>query len=324
MYICPKCHHKFQLPKCQFCENKVEQINEIYQLTLDPNTNLNINTDMYIGFDEIGVYYSGEEFYHINPETEVIVDEIDKLINNGLFLDLGCGDGFFTVPLAKRKKKIIAGDISNNMLSLLIKKAKINNISLETVDIIRMNALNIPIFDNSVDVILANNLLHLISNPQKVLNEIYRILKKEGIFIILSDSPNKSIDTNFSEEEIYMKYVNECYNRYWDLLKAKNIYQKKYNSHFNQYQACNSLFKEMRTIYTKPVDISGYITLKNDFLYRLMGKSFFDQTDVPNILHQDTYNQVQKEFNQKYGEKFIEIGYHFHGIDCNIIDIFRK
>ena len=60
----------------------------------------------------------------------------DKLIldENDTVLDVGCGEGSVTVPLAKRVKKVIGIDSSPKMLEYLEKRAIENNIdNIETI-----------------------------------------------------------------------------------------------------------------------------------------------------------------------------------------------
>ncbi len=48
----------------------------------------------------------------------------------------------------------------------------------------KANALDMPFAENSVDAIIANNVIHHISQPMKVLKEMRRILKPNGFLII--------------------------------------------------------------------------------------------------------------------------------------------
>ena len=60
----------------------------------------------------------------------------DKLIldEDDVVLDVGCGEGSVTIPLAKRVKKVIGLDSSPKMLEYLEKRANENNIiNIETV-----------------------------------------------------------------------------------------------------------------------------------------------------------------------------------------------
>jgi ubiquinone/menaquinone biosynthesis C-methylase UbiE len=46
------------------------------------------------------------------------------------------------------------------------------------------NSENLPIVDNEVDFVFANMYLHHVDNPQKAIDELYRILKRGGKIII--------------------------------------------------------------------------------------------------------------------------------------------
>ncbi len=70
-----------------------------------------------------------------------------------------------------------------------------------------MNALEIPLTDNSIDTVVANSVLHLISNPEKVISEIYRVLKKGGKFICKDDRPGKGFDNTFDNTK-YLEILN--------------------------------------------------------------------------------------------------------------------
>ena len=101
-------------------------------------------------------------------------------------LDFGCGSGAYTIPAAKivgRKGLVYALDKDKNSLNKLRKKAtkqKLENIVLIESD----GSLEIDLEDNSIDVVLAYDILHLVSDRKKLYKEFYRILKHEGLFSV--------------------------------------------------------------------------------------------------------------------------------------------
>lgn len=67
----------------------------------------------------------------IQKEIENTLNQID-LKKGDILLEIGCGTGIFCIEAAKRCKKVIAIDVSNNMLQYAKNKASergINNIS---------------------------------------------------------------------------------------------------------------------------------------------------------------------------------------------------
>lgn len=99
-------------------------------------------------------------------------------------LDYGCGPGSYILPLAKlvgNSGKIYALDIhpsAINSVKDIIAKKKLTNV--ETI----FSACKMGLPDNSIDVVLLYDILHELSEPSKVLKELRRILKPEGIISI--------------------------------------------------------------------------------------------------------------------------------------------
>lgn len=304
MFICPKCKREMTLPECS-CGHKVEMLNGIWQLSLMPDIVKSGDGDKYIGYEEIGEAYSGNRKYIIEEIHALFAAEVSALTSDGIFLDLACGDGCFTVPCAANGTHIIAGDISNKMLSILQEKAVRNNISLENVTLCRMNALDIPLSDESVNVVVANSVLHLISNPEKVVREIYRVLKKNGMFLFLDDVPGKN-ETGHFDNSRYFEIQNLMYGEYWRRLGELGIKPIKYSWRFDRSALCDDLFSAKTEKLIKH-DGMYEVLLRDGFLPRFCGRGFSDQTDVPKDIHNKVIDGLIREFKEKYGDDFADV-----------------
>ena len=138
----------------QNSEGHISVYNNILQLTDAPDIVTDGDGDKYIGYEEIGEAYSGCSRDRIDEKNVQIAEHIASVTKGGVFLDLGCGDGAVTVPCAQLGVRIIAGDISNKMMMLLQERARKNDVSLENVTLCRMNALDIPLKNESVDAVV--------------------------------------------------------------------------------------------------------------------------------------------------------------------------
>ncbi len=314
MFICPKCKSTMTPPQCS-CGYHVEQIGRVWQLTDMPDLVTGGNGDKYIGYEHIGYAYSGKRKYVMEDTDILFAKEISKLTCDGIFLDLACGDGCFTVPCAAEGTRIIAGDISNKMLSILMEKAKYNHIDPDNVTLCRMNALDIPLSDECVDTVVANSVLHLISNPQKVIGEIYRVLKKGGVYICMDDAPGKETPSPF-DNTLYLKIMNSMYCAYWEKLKKHGVYPKKYNWKFDRNAFCDTVFARKTE---KLIKRDGYYenTLQDVFLPRFFGRGFSDQVDVPQELHDQITSELLREFEAQYGDDFAYTS--FKGLEQDIL-----
>ena len=93
-------------------------------------------------------------------------------------LDLACGDGFGAQIIANHVQEIFALDNDAEIINSSLAKNKFINLKFTTGD-----ALNMPFEDNVFDAILAFEILeHL--DPDKLLSEIYRTLKKNSVLIL--------------------------------------------------------------------------------------------------------------------------------------------
>lgn len=302
MFICPNCKSEFSLPECHSCGSAFEKKDDIWQLSNDPDIVVDGDSDKYVGYEYIGGNYSGNRKYLIEERDCKIAGEIAHLTGNGIFLDLACGDGRIAVPVASFGSRVVAADISNSMLKILKAKAISNGIGLTNTTLCRMNALNIPIKDNSINCVAANSVLHLISNPEKVIHEIYRVLRPDGVFVCEDDAPNKDASEDFDNFR-YNEIVNEMYSKYWEYMKVHNVLPVKYSWKFNRNALCDNIFSSKETLFIKH-NKHYSIMLKDGFLPRFLSRGFSDQVEVPEDIHDQVIGQVFEELKRRYGEDF--------------------
>ncbi len=121
-----------------------------------------------------------------------IVKEIEK--NNTpkeFIIDLATGTGDLSLELLKlNPKKLFAADISFNMLAL--QKKKINNLALV---LLQCDSLHLPFEDNSIDIITIGFGIRNFEFMEKCLDEINRVLKKNGQLIIIEMFSNNDLKT---------------------------------------------------------------------------------------------------------------------------------
>ena len=112
---------------------------------------------------------------------------MSKIKEGDTVLDLGCGTGFDCFLASKKvgeQGKVIGLDMTEEM----IKRAKINakNHGAKNVKFVLGDIENLPIKDNSIDIIISNCVINLTPDKAESFKEAYRVLKTGGR-IYLSD-----------------------------------------------------------------------------------------------------------------------------------------
>ena len=104
-----------------------------------------------------------------------------KLNPGEVVLDLGSGGGIDVLLSAKRvgpTGKAYGLDMTDEMLALANENKR--KAGAENVEFLRGEIENIPLPDNSVDVIISNCVINLSADKDRVLREAYRVLKPGG------------------------------------------------------------------------------------------------------------------------------------------------
>src|SRR5271165_6261155 len=104
-----------------------------------------------------------------------------KLNPGEIVLDLGSGGGIDVLLSARRvgpSGKAYGLDMTDEMLALANENARKSG--LENVEFLKGEIENIPLPDNSVDVIISNCVINLSADKDKVLREAFRVLKPGG------------------------------------------------------------------------------------------------------------------------------------------------
>ena len=132
-------------------------------------------------WDRVAVVYD-VFVYVINRRThQALKKMIAGLIGKqDTVLECACGTGMLSGVIAENCKSLTATDFSLKMLQKAEKNcAKFHNILFEYADI---NELKYP--DHSFDKVVAANVIHLLDEPMKALNELDRVCKAGGTLII--------------------------------------------------------------------------------------------------------------------------------------------
>ena len=166
-------------------------------------------------------YFKEDEYWkeHINKnlEEDLWIDNYKDYLSKGTCLDLGCGIGQFSKWFMEHGYEVVSSDISN----IALEKVKEFNSNVVNADMRE----KLPFEDDKFDVVFANLSIHYFSDSdtKKIMNEIKRILKKDGLFIgsVNGIQGLKKIKETAQELDYHYYYNNDKYIRLFDVDDVK-------------------------------------------------------------------------------------------------------
>ena len=122
---------------------------------------------------------------HLGALTERIEgDTIFQLagdLDGKRVLDLGCGDGTYSIAAFEKGAHVTGVDISNAMLDSAERRAAACGASVEWR---QASAKLLPFESGTFDIVLAVTILCFIKNPLQVVQEVSRVMHPGGSFVI--------------------------------------------------------------------------------------------------------------------------------------------
>jgi ubiquinone/menaquinone biosynthesis C-methylase UbiE len=118
-----------------------------------------------------------EQNIHIILE---VITRLSGMSGKVRLLDLGCGTGRFSIPIAtKLHYQVTGADSSAEMLTKAREKDKGELVKWDLED-----AQSLTYLDKSFDIVFISHLLHHCEDPPAVIRECWRVLSNSGVIII--------------------------------------------------------------------------------------------------------------------------------------------
>lgn len=126
--------------------------------------------------------------------------------------DMGCGNGFYSLQLAKmvgNEGKILAVDIQSEMLRLL--KARAEEQGIENIELVLGDIDDPKLPEGKVDLIMCVDVYHEFSHPEEMLAGMRKSLKPDGMIVMLEfrmEDPKVPIKTlhKMNKKQILREY----------------------------------------------------------------------------------------------------------------------
>ena len=169
-------------------------------------------------------YFSDKDFAETVAELLPIRlgKGLEKLLEKGPFVDLGCGAGHVLAAFQERypNLKTIGIDINDDYLKEAKKRSPKSSV-------IEADLEKLPFEDNSIPVLFSSKIYQMCNedNVEKILNEVFRVLKpgSEGVYLLTAESNFKvGNGKRFNDiiKDVGFKTITEKCNEYMCFYKA--------------------------------------------------------------------------------------------------------
>lgn len=176
--------------------------------------------------------YSEEELRAIPDEANLALScgnptALASLKEGEIVLDLGSGagfDSFLAVTKVGPNGRVIGVDMTPEMVEKARENAKKNR--AENVEFRLGEIENLPVADNSIDVVISNCVINLSADKPRVFQEVYRVLKPGGRIAISDIALRKELPEKIREcIEAYVGCVGGAIliDQYKRLVKASGL-----------------------------------------------------------------------------------------------------
>ena len=147
-----------------------------------------------------------------------VAEFIDK---NDSVLECACGTGAITEEIAKKCRQVLATDFAEGMLKRASKKCrKYANTSFRQEDI-----TDIKCEDESFDKVVAGNVIHLLPEPEKALDELLRVVRPGGKVIIPTYINMARDSSGFAVK--FIEKLGAEFKRQFDIDSYKKFFEDK-------------------------------------------------------------------------------------------------
>lgn len=141
---------------------------------------LSSTTDAHF-WDRIARKYATDPIKDTAGYERTLARTVELLSHSDNVLEIGCGTGTTALRLARTVRRLVATDVSSEMIAIAREKCVAQGGS--NVEFVVAPAEGAPGDDGSYDAVLAFNVLHVVGARTAALARLFRLLRPGGLFI---------------------------------------------------------------------------------------------------------------------------------------------
>lgn len=184
---------------------------------------------------------NSKEFAHKNYPNDSPFSDIMELteLKGKKVLEIGCGIGSHSSILANHASELIAIDITQKAVDATKKRFELSNVKNSLV--IKVDAENMPFENNEFDFIWSWGCIHHSANTNKIVSEIKRVLKPNGMAQLMIYNKNS---TRYYLHGIYQGIFKLKFLKYYSLYKVNMTFTDGYIARHYSKKTARKLFQD--------------------------------------------------------------------------------
>ena len=185
-------------------------------------------------YQEKGAYHwraiGYRNFLKSNPKFSAYYDVALRFVSNQMTVDyplgtdIGCGDGVFIYKALQKNLRVVGIDLSWDGLSLANQELIIHGV--KSPSLVCADGCIVPLSGNSLDYVVALEMIEHLEQPSIFLDEVARLLKPGGIFVCTTPrcfSKENGLGDPFHVEEFYPAELRELLYHHFNVVLIKGF-----------------------------------------------------------------------------------------------------
>ena len=157
------------------------------------------------GFEES---FASGDFYNRQTQDKEHLERILAFINvrEGMrILDLGCGSGYLTFPIAERNPhcEVTGLDIVSDAID--VNRIRAKDKGLKKLSFVSYDGIDFPFEAGSFDLVITRYALHHFPDIEHSIGEVSRVIKRQGALFISDPCPNDCDKDRFVDDYMRLK-----------------------------------------------------------------------------------------------------------------------
>ena len=157
------------------------------------------------GFEES---FASGDFYNRQTQDAKHLDRILAFINvrDGMrILDLGCGSGYLTFPIAERNPHCEVTGLDIVCEAIDVNRSRAKDMGLNNLAFVSYDGIDFPFEAGSFDLVVTRYALHHFPDIEHSIGEVSRVLKEQGVLFISDPCPNDCDKDRFVDDYMRLK-----------------------------------------------------------------------------------------------------------------------